>query len=357
MTARRLSRQGHDHQIAPGVFGWLEAPDSTIAVADCVLVCGWVFASGTRVVSLRATGAGPDRPLSHGLRRDDVLQAYPEEPSARESGFFAYLELGDQPLKAAALQIWATLADGRSIELFTCDLLPATSQGSVIRRAIRQVIARPRLLLSSRAWIGALRLILARPGGAPSSARATAHSDALSRTSLAAFLASGARLSLSAPAAPVVSVIVVVWNRADLTLGCLRALTAQSEVDAEVIVVDNGSTDDTREMLARLSGVLIVRNDTNLGFTLAANIGARRACGEFLLFLNNDAELIPGALAQLLETARRSSSIGAVGGKLVFPDGRLQEAGAIIWSDGSCDAYGRGDAPGAPEYNFERAVD
>ena len=90
---------------------------------------------------------------------------------------------------------------------------------------------------------------------------------------------------------------------------------------------------------------------------MALNIGAKAARGEFLLFLNNDAALGPGSIEHLLETARRSSSIGAVGGKLVYPDGRLQEAGSIIWSDGSCEGYGRGGDPAAPEYNFERPVD
>jgi GT2 family glycosyltransferase len=157
--------------------------------------------------------------------------------------------------------------------------------------------------------------------------------------------------------APTVSVIVVVWNRAELTLACLRSLTEQIAVPIEVIVVDNASTDVTAELLSRIEGPTIVANGSNLGFTVAANLGAQRARGEFLLFLNNDAQVEPGCIAQLVETARRTDSIGAVGGKLVFPDGRLQEAGSIIWSDGSCAAYGRGADPASPEYNFERQVD
>jgi len=155
----------------------------------------------------------------------------------------------------------------------------------------------------------------------------------------------------------VVSIVVVVWNRADLTLTCLRALALCTEMPAEVIVIDNASTDETRKLLDRISGVTVIRNSINLGFTVAANIGAQASKGEFLLFLNNDAELVPGTIGHLVNTARRARSVGAVGGKLVFPDGRLQEAGSIIWSDGSCDAYGRGGDPAAPEYNFERPVD
>ena len=107
----------------------------------------------------------------------------------------------------------------------------------------------------------------------------------------------------------------------------------------------------------RLSGVTVIRNSSNLGFTMALNIGARVARGEFLLFVNNDAALAPGCIRHIVAAARRSDSIGAVGGKLVYTDGTLQEAGSIIWSDGSCEGYGRGGDPSAPEYNFERPVD
>jgi GT2 family glycosyltransferase len=151
--------------------------------------------------------------------------------------------------------------------------------------------------------------------------------------------------------------VIVVWNHAELTLNCLRSLTAQTDIATEVIVVDNASTDETLELLRRVKGLRILTNRTNLGFTVAANLGAQHARGEFLLFLNNDTELAPACVLQLVKTARQADSIGAVGGKLVFPDGRLQEAGSIIWSDGSCAAYGRGSDPAAPEYNFERRVD
>ncbi len=153
------------------------------------------------------------------------------------------------------------------------------------------------------------------------------------------------------------SVILVLWNRAALTLSCLRALCGSTDVPFEIVIVDNASTDETPDLLTKLVGATILRNVENLGFTVAANIGAAAARGEFLLFLNNDADLLPAAIERLVETIRRSGRIAAVGGKLVFPDGRLQEAGSIIWSDGSCEGYGRGDDPSAPEFNFERDVD
>jgi len=79
--------------------------------------------------------------------------------------------------------------------------------------------------------------------------------------------------------------------------------------------------------------------------------------GEFLLLLNNDTQILADSISSALETIKSSPSIGAVGGKIILPDGTLQEAGCIIWQDGSCLGYGRGDSPSAPAYMFKRDVD
>src|SRR5262249_6159644 len=84
---------------------------------------------------------------------------------------------------------------------------------------------------------------------------------------------------------------------------------------------------------------------------------ARVARGEVLLLLNNDTQVLPGTLESALATIRSDSGIGAVGARLVLLDGTLQEAGSIIWRDGSCLGYGRGDSPYAPMYMFRRDVD
>lgn len=360
----------HDeHRIAPGVRGWLDSPPSSAIASDCLMVSGWAFASGSPIVNVRATGLGAPRALQYGLRRDDVARVYPDEPNATRSGFTGYLELEGQPSTRVDLLLTATLSDGRSIMLFERPLtrMTAEDEPSPIRLAVRHVIRRPGVLLSAQSWRSAwtqFAQALGRPHTpVPTLNETTASAvarEALAQSSrafLASFLAAGSGLRLATSPQPVVSVVVVVWNRADLTLTCLRSLALHTEVPSEVIVVDNASTDETRELLDRLGGVTVVRNSGNLGFTVAANIGAKAARGELLLFLNNDAELVPGSIGHLVDTARRTSAIGAVGGKLVFPDGRLQEAGSIIWSDGSCDAYGRGGDPAAPEFNFERQVD
>jgi GT2 family glycosyltransferase len=376
-TARPSGSGSDDHLIAPGVRGWLESPLADAIVPDCLMVSGWAFVTGATIAGIWATGFGSRRPLQFGLRRDDVARVYAGEPTAPHSGFAAYLELDGPPSARMRLEIWAALGDGRSIRLFT-RLITVGSAGDPsesespqsavwpqLRRAARLAVERPRSLLSGRSWLNACTLLLRAWSNRPNPAPARPVHDitarkALARTSrafLASFLTAGSRLGLKTSAAPVVSVVVIVWNRADLTLSCLRALATETEIATEVIVVDNGSTDETTDLLSRIDGAIVIRNSSNLGFTVSANLGAKAARGDFLLFLNNDAELMPGSIQQLVDTARRASSIGAVGGKLVFPDGRLQEAGSIIWSDGSCEAYGRGSDPAAPEYNFERQVD
>jgi GT2 family glycosyltransferase len=351
-----------DHEIVPGVRGWLESPMPADAAGDCLFVGGWVFSTTSGVADIWIQLGSERRPLRMRLPREDVAAAYPNEASALESGFSGYVEFDGGPSsRPRSLAIHAALEDGRTIQLFTRRLRVSGTAESPIAAAIRQVIARPRLLLSPGAWRAGWRMV-ARPGGVSTAVRQPAADasvlfDTMSRAVLANFLASGARLTMPSTEPPQVSVIVAVWNRADLTLGCLRALAAQAGVSFETIVIDNGSSDETAALLRRVDGVNVIRSGTNLGFTVAANLGAANARGEFLLFLNNDAELLPGAVASLVAAATAIPGVGAVGGKLVFPDGRLQEAGSIIWADGSCEAYGRGGDPLAAEYSFRRRVD
>ena len=179
----------------------------------------------------------------------------------------------------------------------------------------------------------------------------------LYRTALADFLASGARIRFPEASEPLVSVLLVLCNRAELTLRCLRSIAEFREAELEVIVVDNASNDETPALLRSLEGVRVIRNRANRGFTLAVNQAARRARGLYLLLLNNDAELLPGALSSALSAVRSAPDVGAVGGRIVLLDGTLQEAGSLVWSDGSCLGYGRGEPPLHPAAMFRRDVD
>ena len=171
------------------------------------------------------------------------------------------------------------------------------------------------------------------------------------------FLKQGGRLTFPTAESPDISVLVVCYNQAHFTLACLRALLEQQGVRLEMVLVDNASTDPTPALLARLDNVQVLVNRENVGFSKAVNQAAKAASGRILLLLNNDAFVRPGTLGAALETLESDASIGAVGGRLVLPSGQLQEAGSIVWSDGSTIGYGRGLPAEAGEAMFRRDVD
>jgi len=168
----------------------------------------------------------------------------------------------------------------------------------------------------------------------------------------------------SASRLPTASIIIPCFNGVAHTDACLTALidTLPADFDGEIIVVDDASTDGTAECLARRSQVekrlKIVRNRSNAGFTRCANQGANAASGDVLVFLNNDTIPIAGWLSPLLRLLSDHPEIGAAGGRLVYPDGRLQESGSVVFSDGSAANFGRDDLnPDLPLYRFVRDVD
>lgn len=157
---------------------------------------------------------------------------------------------------------------------------------------------------------------------------------------------------------PRVSIVIPVHEKSRLTMACLSSIAAAgSAVPYEVVVVDDNSADDTGAILSRVQNLKIVRNKKNLGFVRACNRALAVASGDYVVLLNNDTEVIPGWLDALVDTADSDPTVAIVGAKLLYPDGTLQEAGGIIWSDGSGMNYGRGDDPDAPMYNYLREVD
>ena len=197
-----------------------------------------------------------------------------------------------------------------------------------------------------------------QPGGEdPAAGDRKAALAASARAELLRFLASGQRLVFPEVDKPDISIVIVLWNQAPLTLRCLRALREQRGPSLEIILFDNDSSDETGTLLSRIDGARIVRNPSNAGFLLGCNRGAEVARGRTFLLLNSDAFLRAGALAAALQTLESAPDIGAVGGRLILPDGRLQEAGSIIWSDARCLGYGRGLEAEAGEAMFRRDVD
>ncbi len=171
---------------------------------------------------------------------------------------------------------------------------------------------------------------------------------------------SGAALPLSLPSteSPLVSVVVPAFGPILRTLACLRAISqAETKVTFEVVVVDDDPEGGLESALEDVANLRLVRNACNEGFVESCNRGAREARGEELVFLNNDAFVTDGWLDQLLATRETFPDAGVIGPKLLYPNGRLQEAGGVVFRDGHAANYGLGGDPSAPSCDTARPVD
>jgi O-antigen biosynthesis protein len=153
------------------------------------------------------------------------------------------------------------------------------------------------------------------------------------------------------------SVIMIVHDNFALTLLALASLRMNYSGPIELIVIDSGSIDETRQLAQYVTGVHLFRFDSNIGFVRGCNAGLEIATADTVLYLNNDVELAEGAIAAALGRLRSDVSIGAVGAKVIRTHGLLQEAGCIIWRDGWTAGYQRDQSPLIPEANFVRDVD
>lgn len=157
---------------------------------------------------------------------------------------------------------------------------------------------------------------------------------------------------------PQVSIVIPVYNQFEYTYLCIKSIVENSgDISYEILIADDCSTDLTQQLDKIISGVKVIRNQENLRFLRNCNHAAQFAKGRYILFLNNDTQVQKDWLAPLVELIERDEKNGMVGSKLVYPDGRLQEAGGILWKDGSAWNYGNRSDPDAPEYNYVKEVD
>lgn len=157
---------------------------------------------------------------------------------------------------------------------------------------------------------------------------------------------------------PEVSIVIPVYNQFEYTYACVESIIKNSgEVSYEILIADDCSTDLTEQIDDIIGGLHTIHNEKNLRFLLNCKHAAKQARGEYILFLNNDTQVQENWLEPLVSLMQKDPSIGMTGSKLVYPDGRLQEAGGILWSDGSAWNYGNRSDPNAPEYNYVKEVD
>lgn len=155
-----------------------------------------------------------------------------------------------------------------------------------------------------------------------------------------------------------VSIIIPVFNQIEYTLRCIEAIKMNTgEIEHEIIVVDDCSTDMTEIMLSPRSDIIYIRNEKNLGFIGSCNAGLKQAGKTYVCYLNNDTEVTPVWLSALVDTFELHPGTGLAGSQLIYPDGRLQEAGGIIWDDFSGWNWGRLQDPEAPRFTYARMAD
>jgi len=157
---------------------------------------------------------------------------------------------------------------------------------------------------------------------------------------------------------PTVSIVIPVYNQFEFTYHCVESIIQNSgDVSYEIIIANDCSTDLTTQIDRIIPGVLCVTNEKNLRFLRNCNNAAKRAKGKYILFLNNDTQVQKNWLQPLVTLIESAQDIGMVGSKLIYPDGTLQEAGGILWRDGSAWNYGNRRNPAEPEFNYVKQVD
>jgi GT2 family glycosyltransferase/glycosyltransferase involved in cell wall biosynthesis len=302
----------------------------------------------------------PNRPADH-----SQLRSQPQDIAGRPEGRVAELEIQLQQKENEIHSLQQRLSD---LEVSATQARIANETLTFYLERYKRVKDRflPRGSFRERVCRRIAHRILARPSGTvqtqpiptPVPRAITPHSAA-GRTTEAQFVIEPPPEWCGGPQQPPVVIAIPNWNRVDLLRRCIESILAKTGYARyRICVYEQGSTDGSTEYLQSLAPhVDAILGDENVGFVDANNAIIRRYPKWDVVFLNNDTEVTDGWLERLVETAYRADNIGLVGSKLVYKDGRLQEAGSQVFQDGSARAYGKYADQADPMFNQLREVD
>ncbi len=165
-------------------------------------------------------------------------------------------------------------------------------------------------------------------------------------------------LALETCSEPALTIVIPCYGQHEVTAQCLQSIASfPPSLPYEVLVADDAFETPFDPAKFYLTGVTVMRAEQNQGFLRNCNAAVSMSAGRRVLLLNNDTMVLDGAVDALWQTFERFESVGAVGAKLLYPNGRLQEAGGIIWQDGSGWNWGRDENADAPRFNYVRDAD
>ena len=204
-------------------------------------------------------------------------------------------------------------------------------------------------------------LTIGKPGGQPSAPPpdeqvSDSQARAVFRQDAEAMLPSYGRspLRFACLGDPVVSVVMVVRDDIAETLATLSSLRSNTHEDIDLILMVLGVVSDRGDIARFVTGAIIQRFDDTLDTMVAYNAGLTWARAAVALCLTGGTTLSPGAIETALRRLNAVPDIGAVGGKVLRPNGLLRSAGHVVWKDGRTHAYLNGQSPLVPEANFTR---
>ena len=156
-----------------------------------------------------------------------------------------------------------------------------------------------------------------------------------------------------------VSIIIPVYNQWHFTRDCLNSIleTCNDPITYEIILADDGSTDKTVDAQIQYPGIRIIQSPQNVGFLRNCNHAAPHARGRYIVLLNNDTIVLPHWLSSLYDTLENDATAAIAGSKMLYATGKIQEAGAVLFRDGSDTHIGRGKHRHTPLFNIQRETD